>query len=246
MSEAARAKGDLESWVGWLQAAVAAAGDADTAARLRRLAAEAVVTHDEAALRYGRLTWRWHGGGGARPGEADQLPTLMRIEPFNATLAATRRATVRRWRRRHEEFLARYSTLQYSAVQYSTVPRQVPDVPQPTAARGGGHLGQGGLQGEDGRAVPAGGYHLNKDCVYLTLTPTIKVPGSAYIVASSSLTCRHLSRGQEPHLRLGPAKLEQLSLEPGVFLLHSFASKEECDQLRARGRGRMKAITNVV
>ena len=103
--------------MGWLQAAVAAAGDADTAARLRRLAAEAVVTHDEAALRYGRLTWRWHGGGGARPGEADQLPTLMRIEPFNATLAATRRATVRRWRRRHAEFLARYSTLQYSAVQ---------------------------------------------------------------------------------------------------------------------------------
>ena len=94
--------------------------------------------------------------------------------------------------------------------------------------------------------MPAGGYHLNKDCVYLTLTPTIKVPGSAYIVASSSLTCRHLSRGQEPHLRLGPAKLEQLSLEPGVFLLHSFVSKEECDQLRARGRGRMKVITNIV
>ena len=181
MSEAARAKGDLESWVGWLQAAVAAAGDADTAARLRRLAAEAVVTHDEAALRYGRLTWRWHGGGGARPGEADQLPTLMRIEPFNATLAATRRATVRRWRRRHAEFLARYSTLlQYSAVLYSIVPRQVPDVPQPAAARGGGHLGQGRLQGEDGRAVPAGGYHLNKDCVYLTLTSTVtRFPGLA-------------------------------------------------------------------
>ena len=83
-------------------------------------------------------------------------------------------------------------------------------------------------------------------CVYLTLTSTIKVPGSAYIVASSSLTCRHLSRGQEPHLRLGPAKLEHLSLEPGVFLLHNFVSKEECDQLRARGRGRMKVITNVV
>ena len=108
VAEAARAKGDLESWVGWLQAAAAAAGDADTAARLRRLAGEAVATHDEAALRYGRLTWRWHGGGGARPGEAAQLPTLMRIEPFNATLAAARRATVRRWRRRHAEFLARF------------------------------------------------------------------------------------------------------------------------------------------
>ena len=64
-------------------------------------------------------------------------------------------------------------------------------------------------------------------------------------MASPSLTCRHLSR-QEPHLRLGPAKLEQLSLEPGVFLLHSFVSKEECHQLRARGRGRMKVIKNVV
>ena len=94
--------------------------------------------------------------------------------------------------------------------------------------------------------MPAGGYHLNKDCVHRTLSSTVKVPDSAYIVASSSLTCRHLSRGQEPHLRLGPAKLEQLSTEPGVFLLHSFASKEECAQLRARGRGRMKVRTNVV
>ena len=64
-------------------------------------------------------------------------------------------------------------------------------------------------------------------------------------MASSSLTCRHLSRDQEPPLRLGPAKLEQLSTEPGVFLLHSFASKEECHQLRARGRGRMKVRTKV-
>ena len=194
MAEAARAEVDLQGWVEWLQLAVSTAevSGAPRLAALRRLLEQATRHHDEAALRYGRFS-----------ASDSQLTGLMRIRPFNTTLARTSGPRVRRWQRAWADFLAHFP-------MFSDSPR-------------------GALQQLD-RVAWRG--RIAEQCAQL--------PGSPHIVPSTSLTCRHLTR-QLPHLRLGPAKLEQLSLEPGVAALHDFVSAAECAQLRARGRGRMKA-----
>ena len=60
VAEAARAKADLQSWVEWLQAAVAEAEKEqdlapETLAQLRQLLGDAIAHHDRAALKYGRF-----------------------------------------------------------------------------------------------------------------------------------------------------------------------------------------------
>ena len=60
VAEAARAKADLQSWVEWLQAAVAEAEKEQelapaTLAQLRQLLGDAITHHDRAALKYGRF-----------------------------------------------------------------------------------------------------------------------------------------------------------------------------------------------
>ena len=60
VAEAARAKADLQSWVEWLQAALAEADKEqdlapETRAQLRQLLADAIAHHDRAALKYGRF-----------------------------------------------------------------------------------------------------------------------------------------------------------------------------------------------
>ena len=60
MAEAARAKADLQSWVEWLQAALAEADKEqdlapETRAQLRQLLGDAIAHHDRAALKYGRF-----------------------------------------------------------------------------------------------------------------------------------------------------------------------------------------------
>ena len=72
---------------------------------------------------------------------------------------------------------------------------------------------------------------ISSQCQDLTSSP--------FISRLSSLQCHLLTR-HTPHLRLGPLKLETLSLSPGVAALHDLLTPGQCQEMRARGRDRMK------
>ena len=66
------------------------------------------------------------------------------------------------------------------------------------------------------------------------------LPNSKYVFYNSTLKCENLHRFQ-PHLRLGPVKLETLSEYPVVAMFHDFFSEKECEDLKGKGTNRMKA-----
>ena len=65
------------------------------------------------------------------------------------------------------------------------------------------------------------------------------LPDSAFLPLQVSLQCHHLHR-QLPHLRLAPVRLEILSQSPGVAALHGLLTKRQCEEMKEKGRGRMK------
>ena len=66
------------------------------------------------------------------------------------------------------------------------------------------------------------------------------LPESPFIVRHGSHQCHNLHKSN-PFLRLGPRMLEILAQSPTVALFHNFLTDRECEQLRDKGRNRMKA-----
>ena len=57
---------------------------------------------------------------------------------------------------------------------------------------------------------------------------------------SHTLNCINLHQ-RNPFMRLGPFKYEPLSQDPHVGMFRDFMSPSECDQVKNRGRGRLKS-----
>ena len=65
------------------------------------------------------------------------------------------------------------------------------------------------------------------------------IAGSKFLV-QSPLHCEYL-HASNVYLRLGPEKLERLSLDPPVSMLHHFLTPDECNLFKTIGKGKMKA-----
>ena len=66
------------------------------------------------------------------------------------------------------------------------------------------------------------------------------LPDSKFVVHSTTLKCQNLHK-DFPVLRLGPVKLEVHSEQPVVASLHDFMGPDECEEMKSRGRNKMKA-----
>ena len=68
----------------------------------------------------------------------------------------------------------------------------------------------------------------------------VKISPSHRFLVKSTLKCEYL-HSRNVYRRLGPHKMERLSNTPPVSMFHQFISKEQCDQLKIIGQGKMKA-----
>ena len=66
------------------------------------------------------------------------------------------------------------------------------------------------------------------------------LPESKFIIPSITLKCHNLHKDL-PVLRLGPVKLEVHSEQPIVASFHDFLGPGECEDMKNRGRNKMKA-----